>query len=270
MCNFEFFLLLFKEFGQLSNTVAQFLHVSDILILADSAFQSSLQRLTDLVHTLRLVVENKLAVSLAPALLFDLTSNLQHHLVCCLSNRFHSHGEEPVRNHSPENKPCKLPRSNKLQLIDSNSISESTEEGKGDQCSRSDCKSFSNSSSRVTSSVQFVRVLAYVLWHARHLSNSTSIVGDRPISINGQPSSQGHQDTKSSACNTEHTTEGVSKEHGNAQADDRDDSRLVTQSETVNDVCSRARFTRFCKSLCWTVGERGIVFGDKSDNQTAP
>jgi len=128
----------------------------------------------------------------------------------------------------------------------------------------------SNDSSGVTSSIKVISTLTGVVRHVAHLGNTTSVIADRTISIDGKTSSHGRQDTKSSSSNTKHTSKSIRDIDGQAKSRDRDNAGLVTKSKTVDNIGGGTSLASLSTLTNRRVSEGSEVLSDVTNNKTGP
>merc|ERR1711966_321531 len=98
------------------------------------------------------------------------------------SDGFHAEGREPVRKHGSEEE------SAENEGVDDVNVSgeESSIEGEGNETGRSDGESFSDGGGGVSSSVEGIGSLSGLFSHFAHFSDSSSVVRDGSITIDGE------------------------------------------------------------------------------------
>mmetsp|Transcript_6881 Transcript_6881/g.12622 ORF Transcript_6881/g.12622 Transcript_6881/m.12622 type:complete len:269 (+) Transcript_6881:659-1465(+) len=116
---------------------------------------------------------------------FDLATNFFNHRVSGLSDGFHSHCAEPVRNHCADEQTSELERLEKVDRSQTDSVNKSSEKSQGHHSGRRDCETFADSSGSISGCVQKVCALTDFRGEAGHFRNTTGIVSDRSIGIDG-------------------------------------------------------------------------------------
>mmetsp|Transcript_4008 Transcript_4008/g.7351 ORF Transcript_4008/g.7351 Transcript_4008/m.7351 type:complete len:763 (+) Transcript_4008:662-2950(+) len=267
---FKLFLFVFESFGEFLNLFAEGFGVVLLLGLGSGSLEEVGDLRFEVGDSVLFIVHLRITAVARSTLFGDLAADFHNHLIRSHTNGLHRHREEPVRNHSSNNESSELPSSNQLKFVNADSIRKRAEKSQGDQGSTSDSKTLSDGSSSVTGGIELVGVLAHVLRHASHLGNTSGIVGDWSVCVDGEASGESHQDAQGAAGYAEHATEGVADEHSDCQADDRNDSRLVAEGETVDDVGGRASFARGGDLLSGAVAVRGVVLGNETNDQAGP
>jgi len=117
-----------------------------------------------------------------------------------------------------------------------NSSDESTEKSKTNKASRSDSETFSNSSSGVTSGIKGISQISDGGWKSTHFSNTSSIIGDWSISINGKSNWERSEHTKSSNSNTVKSSFVERESNSGSKAKNWDNSRDISESETLDNI----------------------------------
>jgi len=115
-----------------------------------------------------------------------------------------------------------------------------------------------------------VSLVAHELGELGHLGETTSIVGDGAVHINGETGRECSQHAKGSEGNAVHPTEGEGNENVDGEEGDRQNAREVAKGETVNDVGGGTRLAGFSDLLHRGVGVGGVVLGDETDEATTP
>mmetsp|Transcript_13734 Transcript_13734/g.19409 ORF Transcript_13734/g.19409 Transcript_13734/m.19409 type:complete len:458 (-) Transcript_13734:442-1815(-) len=201
-----------------------------------------------------------------------LAHNLLHHLVGCESYRLHSHSREPVRNHSPDEKCRKDDRRKERDvfLTEVAALDKSTEERKANKASGANSKSFADSCSSVSCSVESVGLLANLLREASHFCNTSSVVTDRSVNIDTKASGKRSEHAESSKRDAKHVQDGKRKVNNESEQKHRDDDALVAEGEAVDDVCCSAGLARLSNFAGRLVRVTGVVFGNKADDRSCP
>merc|ERR1711966_98247 len=109
------------------------------------------------------------------------------------SDGFHAEGREPVRKHGSEEESAENEGVDDVNVSDGEgkvgvggSGEESSIEGEGNETGRSDGESFSDGGGGVSSSVEGIGSLSGLFSHFAHFSDSSSVVRDGSITIDGE------------------------------------------------------------------------------------
>mmetsp|Transcript_25935 Transcript_25935/g.62470 ORF Transcript_25935/g.62470 Transcript_25935/m.62470 type:complete len:437 (+) Transcript_25935:522-1832(+) len=244
------------------------LHLFD-LVLPDLNVAASLGKLIS-KHA-PVVITSVLGVIRVALESLNLATHFLNHGVSSHSDGLHSHGTEPVWDHSPDKQPGELKRLKEIDRGKTNSVNKRTKERERNHSSRGDGKTLSNGSSGVTGGIKLVGALSYVLWESRHLGNTSGIVGDGAIGINGETNSEGGKDTQCRHCNPKHVGKVVRDEDVERQKHDREDTALVAEGKSVDDIRSCAALGAGERNILhWLVRIRGVVFSKLSNGKSRP
>jgi len=197
------------------------------------------------------------------------------------SDSLHGHGRESVGQHSTDQETSEQQSISDLDLINDQNLAsfffggrvggsgdESTVEGEGDESSRTNGETFTDSSGSVTSSIQSVSSVSSFFTEFTHFSNTTGIIRDGAISIDSQTNSQVGEHTKGSESNTEKTEEDVGDVSSDGQEDDGVDGGEVTKGKTVDNVGGSTSLAGFSDFFNGSVVVRGIIFSQETNSKT--
>ena len=151
-----------------------------------------------------------------------------------------------------------------------NTGNESTEKSKSDEAGRSDGETLTNSGSGVSSSIKRVSSSTDGFIEVAHLGDTTSVVRDGTVSVNGQSNGQASEHTNSRQSNTVHSGPLESEKDGDGQADDGDDGRSVTESESLDNVSGGIEGASTGEFSSWLVSVGGVVLRGNTDDKTGP
>lgn len=142
----------------------------------------------------------------------QLFSDFEHHFIGSGSDGFHTHGREPIRKHRSNQKSEEDKGVNDVDFSNSERLlgvgrsgDESSIKSNGNETSRSDGESFSDSGGGVSSGVEGISSLSGLFSHFAHFSDSSSVIRNGSISINGKSKREVSEHTEGSEGNSEHT-----------------------------------------------------------------
>ena len=193
-----------------------------------------------------------------------------HHVISGISDSLHGEGSEEVWEHSTDEETGEL---GWLEDIDggiTNSGNESTEEGKTDEASGTDSETFTDGGGGVTSGIEGISEISDFSWKSRHFSDSTGIVRDWSISINGKGNWEGSEHTEGGKTDTVHTSVGETVSNGSSDADNWDNDGNVTEGETEDNVWCWTFVASVSKPFGWGISVVSVVFSDETDDHTRP
>jgi len=173
---------------------------------------------------------------------FDLLNSVEifddeiHHLRSGISDGLHGQGGESVWEHSSNHKSTELDGLEDINACGSNSGVEGAEKGKTDKASRSDSESLSNSGGSVSCGIKSISLGSDSSWESGHLGNTTGVVRDWSISVNGKGNWEGSEHSEGGETDSVHTRVGESVSDGGGKANDWDDAGVVSESESEDDV----------------------------------
>jgi len=122
---------------------------------------------------------------------------------------FHGHGGEPVGEHSTNEDARKNTVIKDVDDANVDTSDEGTIEGESDEGGRTNGETLTDGSGGVTSSIESISDFTNFISHRSHFGETTSVVGDGTISVDGEGSSHCGEDAKSSEGIAEDTTEFV-------------------------------------------------------------
>eukprot|EP00756_Hemistasia_phaeocysticola_P031146 Hpha_TRINITY_DN16334_c0_g1::TRINITY_DN16334_c0_g1_i2::g.57871::m.57871 len=169
----------------------------------------------------------------------ELTLDLHHHLHRSLVHRRHGHTGEPVRQHSAHQQTRESAGVDDVHRRDSAVRHEGTVQRESHEGRRADRETLPDRRSRVTGGVQVVSHVTDRVVHLSHLNDTTSVVRDRAVRVDGQTDRHRRQNTKGSERDTVHQAqvEGHVNSHRHREA--RHDAAVVTHSQTLDHVRRR-------------------------------
>ena len=147
-------------------------------------------------------------------------------------------------------------------------MEEASVKGKGDEGGRANSESFTDSSGGVSSSGQSVSSGTHIGAEVSHFSNTTSIIRDGAIAVNGEGEGQVGEHTKSSNSDTVVSEEEVAEVGSDGDEDGGDDSGEVAQGETKGDVGGGASLAGVGEVTDWVIGVRDDVLSEGSNDET--
>lgn len=193
-----------------------------------------------------------------------------HHVVGGVTDGLHGEGRESVWEHSTDQETGELGWTEDVDGAVTDSGDESTEEGETDEASRSDGETLTNSGGSVTGGIEGISLLSNGGWESRHLSNTTGVIRDWSISINGKSNWEGSEHTEGSKTNSVHTGNGESVSDGGGNGKDWDNNGGISESESEDNVWGWSVSASISKGTGWAVGVGGVVFSDESNDHARP
>ena len=200
----------------------------------------------------------------------ELATDLFNHGKSGLTDRLHGHGGEPVGKHSSDEETSELEG---LEDIDRGLVGggdEGTEKSERDESGGTDGESLSNSGGGVTGGIESVSALTDVVSHTSHLGDTSGVIADRTIGIDGKTDGHGGEDSEGGGGDSVHTGEGVGNVDGDSESEHGDDDGLVSEGKTIDDVGGGTSLTSVGDLTHGGVRVRGVVLGDVSDDETSP
>mmetsp|Transcript_3233 Transcript_3233/g.4880 ORF Transcript_3233/g.4880 Transcript_3233/m.4880 type:complete len:261 (-) Transcript_3233:1355-2137(-) len=209
--------------------------------------------------------------------LVKLTLDFHHHLHGSKTDRLHGHGGKGKRDHATNDEERKR---NGMKHIDpigenpvprrmTNTTDEGSKESERYEAGRSNGKSFSNGGSCVTSGIKSISFLTDSRIELSHLSNTSCIITNRPVYINGKTSCQVGKESNSGKRNTIKISQNKGPVDNNGKDKNRDDSTLVSQSNTVNHVSCSSSLARVRQLAHGSIRMGGVVFSDESNDKSS-
>jgi len=114
-------------------------------------------------------------------------------------------------------------------------------------------------------------VSADILVEVGHLSDSTSVVGDGAIAVNGEGNGEATEHTDGSKSDTVHAGEVVRAKDGDRKAEDGHDGREVAKGKAVDDLRGGTMDARLSELVGrGAFGGASVVLSDKTDEETGP
>jgi len=213
----------------------------------------------------------------------NLSSNLTNHGLSGVTDSRHGKSGESVWEHSTDEE---TGESEGLKDVDgggvamvSNSVRSkvgldtgnvSTEEGKSDEGSGTNGETLTNSGGSVTSGIKGISSLADILMKVAHLSNTTSIIRDRTVTINSEGNRKAAKHTDGRQSNTVHSSPVESEHDGDSEADNGDDGGHVTEGETLDDVGGGIVGASTSELAGGAIGVGGVVLSGETNQKTGP
>ena len=218
----------------------------------------------------------------------ELILDFLEHSLGGITDGLHGHGGEPVGEHSTDEETSEGERLKDVDLVGVGSLhdfvlsiihgedgvgdtgDESTEEGEGDEASGADGETLADSGGGVACSVKIVSAVTDILNKVGHLSDSTSVVGDGAVSVNGEGDREAAEHADGGKSDTVHGSKGEGDKDGDGEAEDGDDAREVAEGESVDDVGGSTVLASFSEFLSRSVLFGGVVLSDEADGETGP
>ena len=220
--------------------------------------------------------------------MLELSADFPEHVLGGITDGLHGHGGEPVGEHGTDEESSEGVRLKDVDTIrllglDSGFIGfghdsdgagntghEGTEEGEGNEAGGSNGETLADSGGGVACGIESISSLTDDRFEVAHLSDSTGVVGDGAIAVNGEGNGEAAEHANSGKGNSVHGSELEGNKHGDGKAEDGDDAREVTKGETVDDVGGASEFASLSKLLGRSVFFGGVVFSDEADSETGP
>jgi len=211
-------------------------------------------------------------------LLGELPGDLHDHLHGGKADRLHGHGGEPERDHASDDEEGK---GEGLEHVDAASLGEDgvlgegldaddegSEEGERDKGGRSDGESLSNGSGGVSGGVQGVGLLPNSGLELGHLGDSSSVVADRSVDVNGEAGGEVGEHTDGSKTDSVEVEEGERGVDDATEDDDGDDGTLVSEGDSVDHVGGGSSLATVGDLTDGGVGVGSVVLGDEADDES--
>jgi len=193
-----------------------------------------------------------------------------HHVIGSISDGLHGEGSEEVWEHSTDKETGELGWLKDINGSITDSGNESTEKSKTDEASGSDSETFTDSGGGVTSGIEGISKISDLSWESRHFSDSSGVVGDWSVSINGKGDWEGSEHTESGETDTVHTSVGETVSNSSSNADNWDNDGNVTECESEDNVWCWTFVASISEPFGWGVGVVGVVFGNETNDHTGP
>lgn len=208
----------------------------------------------------------------------NLSSDLSNHVLSGFSDSRHGQGREGVGKHGSEEEAGEgegLEDVHGVSISElraglSNTGHEGTEESEGDEAGRADGETLSDSGGGVTGGVEGISGDTDLLVEVGHLSDSTSVVRDGAISVNGEGNGEAAEHTNGSEGNSVHSSPVEGEEDGDGEADDGDDVGEVSEGESLDDVGGSIEVASLSELLGGSVGLGGVVLSGDSNDESGP
>ena len=101
--------------------------------------------------------------------------------------------------------------------------------------------------------VKGISLFSDIVSDLSHFSNTSGVVGDWSVGIDGQANAKGGKHSDCSKSNTEHTEKVDTYDDGDREEDNWNDAGKVSQSKSVNDIDSSSRCADSSHFLNWGV-----------------
>jgi len=205
----------------------------------------------------------------------ELSLDFLNHELSGITDGTHGEGGEPVREHRSEKEAGEGVGVEDINLdLDSVGLSDSgdegTEEGEGDKGSGSNGESFTDSGSGVTGGIELVSGFTDRFLEVGHLGNTSGVIGDGTVSVNGEGDGEASEHTNGRKGNSVHGGEVEGNEDGGTEADNWDDVGHVSEGESLDDIGSGSVFARLGEVLDGAVMVGGVVLSGGSNDHTGP
>jgi len=205
----------------------------------------------------------------------ELSLDFLNHELSSITDGTHGEGGEPVREHRSEKEAGEGVGVEDVNLdLDSVGLSDSgdegTEEGEGDKGGGSNGETFTDSGGGVTSGIELVSHLSDLFLEVGHLSNTSGVIGDGTVSVNGEGDGEDSEHTNGREGNSVHGGKVEGNEDGGTEADDWDDVGHVSEGESLDDIGSGSVFARLGEVLDGAVMVGSVVLSGGSNDHTGP
>lgn len=213
----------------------------------------------------------------------NLSSDLKDHGLSGVTDSGHGKSRESVWEHSTNEetsegnglKDVDGSGSNGILFIVGNKVGLNTsdigtEESKSDESGRTNGETLTNSSGSVTSSIEGISSLTDIFLKVAHLSNTTSVIRDGTIAINGEGNREAAEHTNGRQSNTVHSGPLESEKDGDGKADNGDNGGHVTEGETLDDVGGGIVGTGTSELSGGAIRVGSVVLSGNTDSKTRP
>ena len=214
--------------------------------------------------------------------LVELSLDLGKHVLGGITDGLHGHGGEPVWEHGADEETSEgewledvhvegfVAISTLSSDGDSSAGNEGTEEGQSDEAGRADGETLADSSGGVSSGIEIVSGLADARVEVGHLSDSTGVVRDWAIAVDGEGDWEASQHANGGKSDTVHGGEVEGDQDGDSEAEDGHNGGEVAEGESVDDVGGGTVSAGNGEVTSWGVLFGGVVLGDEADKETGP
>jgi len=204
-----------------------------------------------------------------------LSLNFLNHELSGISDGTHGEGREPVREHGSEKETSKgigVEDVNGDGFVEglTNTGNEGSEKSESDKGSGSNGETFTDSGGGVTCGIELVSHFSNIFFEVGHLGNTSGVIGDGTVSVNGEGDGEASEHTDGREGNSVHGGEVEGNKDGGTEADDWDDVGHVSESESLDDIGSGSEFTRLGKVLGGAVFVGGVVLSGGTDDHSGP
>jgi hypothetical protein len=218
----------------------------------------------------------------------ELILDFLEHVLGGVTDGLHGHSREPVGEHGANKETGESEGLEDVDVVGFGGLSgsihgvihggdgvgdaghEGTEEGQGDEAGGADSETLADSGGGVACSVEVVSVLTDGLIEVGHLGDSTSVVGDGTVAVNGEGNREAAEHTDGSKSDTVHGGDFEGDEDGGGEAEDGDNGGDVTEGESVDDVGGSTVLAGDGEVTGGAVFLGGVVLGDEADEKTGP
>ena len=101
-----------------------------------------------------------------------------------------------------------------------------------------------------------------------HLCNSSCVVADWAVGINGKSDGKGWEHSEGWQGNSEHSQHIEGDKSCEGQKGDGHKGGQISESNSIDNVGGCASAARICDFSDWSVRVRGVVFSDKANEQS--
>jgi hypothetical protein len=173
---------------------------------------------------------------------FELSADFLEHILGGVTDGLHGHGGEPVGEHGTDEETSEGVRLEDVDLVGfkglgflvfsivhasdgvGNTGHEGTKEGESDEAGGANGETLADSGGGVACGVEGISSCADIFIEVGHLSDSTSVVGDGTIAVNGEGDGKASEHAKGSKGNSVHGSQFEGNKNGDSEAEDGDDA----------------------------------------------
>ena len=205
----------------------------------------------------------------------NLAADLLNHVLSGVTDSRHGKSGEEVGNHGTEEQTSegeglKDVHVERARHVFGNTGNVSAEESQSDEAGRADGEALADSGGCVTSSVELVSLLADRLVKVAHLGDTTSVVRDGSVAVNGEADWEAAKHTEGCESDTVHSSPVEAHKHGDGKADDGDHARHVSKSKTLDHVGGSVEEAGTGELAGRAVGVRGVVLSGQTNQEAGP
>ena len=151
-----------------------------------------------------------------------------------------------------------------------NTGNEGTEKGKTDEASGTNGETFTNGGGGVTSGIKSVSSVSNGGWAFAHFGDTTSVVRDGSVAINGEGNWESTKHTEGREADTVHASNSEGVGNGGGDEDDWDNAGFITKGETSDDVGGGTRSAGSVELEGGSIGVGSVVLGDETNEHAGP